>query len=198
MKKPNNYEQTQEQGEYTPIELGGHILVIKNVEETTSKNGRPMIVVSFCTAKNDRQPEYFTSQFKNDIRPDKKWPIQGTAYILTEDTDGNCSRGFKTFTTSVKKSTPGFEISWGDGFAQSLKNKPIGGVFGLIEDDYSGEVKKYRRLRWFRSVEGVLDADVPNEKLLPENKKSAQPPVSAGDDGFMDIPDGIDDELPFD
>ena len=31
MKKPNNYENTQAQGEFTPVELGGHTLVIKQV-----------------------------------------------------------------------------------------------------------------------------------------------------------------------
>lgn len=31
MRKPNNYESTQAQGEFTPVELGGHTLVIKQV-----------------------------------------------------------------------------------------------------------------------------------------------------------------------
>lgn len=37
MRKPNNYENTQVQGEFTPVELGGHKLVIKQVEERMSK-----------------------------------------------------------------------------------------------------------------------------------------------------------------
>lgn len=31
MRKPNNYENTQAQGEFTPVELGGHTLVIKQL-----------------------------------------------------------------------------------------------------------------------------------------------------------------------
>lgn len=38
MKKPNNYENTQAQGEFTPVELGGHTLVIKQV--VSSFDGR--------------------------------------------------------------------------------------------------------------------------------------------------------------
>lgn len=34
MQKPNNYENTQAQGEFTPVELGGHKLIIKQVNET--------------------------------------------------------------------------------------------------------------------------------------------------------------------
>ena len=29
MRKPNNYENTQAQGEFIPVELGGHYLIIK-------------------------------------------------------------------------------------------------------------------------------------------------------------------------
>lgn len=84
MQKPNDYDNTQAQGEYIPVELGGHKLVIKQVTETTSKTGKPMIVVCFDFAPDDVQPGYFMEQFKNDIRPDKKWPNQATQYILTE------------------------------------------------------------------------------------------------------------------
>ena len=102
MKKPNNYENTQAQGEFTPVELGGHKMVIKSVEERMSKTNKPMIVVFFDFAPGDKQAGYFMESFKNDIRPEKKWPNQGTQYILTEDENGDCSRSFKTFLTCVE------------------------------------------------------------------------------------------------
>ncbi|MEE3409342.1 MAG: hypothetical protein VZQ95_08125, partial [Erysipelotrichaceae bacterium] len=80
---PNNYANTQIGGDYTPPELGGHHLIIKKVEETKSKNGKDMIKVFFDFAKNDVQPDFMTNEYKNDIRPDKKWPHAGTQYILT-------------------------------------------------------------------------------------------------------------------
>ena len=55
MRKPNNYESTQAQGEFTPVELGGHTLVIKQVEERMSKTNKPMIVVFFDFAPGDRR-----------------------------------------------------------------------------------------------------------------------------------------------
>ena len=42
MRKPNNFENVQAQGEFTPIELGGHKLIIKQVEERMSKTNKPM------------------------------------------------------------------------------------------------------------------------------------------------------------
>ena len=74
MKKPNNYENTQASGEFTPIELGGHIMEIKEVLEMQSSTGKDMIKVSFDFAKGDSQAGYFAKQFADDIRPEKKWP----------------------------------------------------------------------------------------------------------------------------
>lgn len=203
MQKPTNYDETQAGGEFTPVELGGHKLIIKQVNETKSKTGKDMIVVLFDFAEDDKQPGYFMEQFQNDIRPDKKWPNQATQYILTEDADGKCTRNFKTFTTCVEHSNAGFSVQWGDKFCQCFKGKKIGGVFGEQMDYYNGEEKKKRVLRWFVSLDKVADAAVPDmseTKAYKEYKQGGGMPNygTPGDDGFMNIPDNIDDsELPF-
>lgn len=201
MQKPNNYDETQAGGEFTPVELGGHKLVIKQVNETKSKTGKDMIVVLFDFAEDDKQPGYFMEQFQNDIRPDKKWPNQATQYILTEDAEGKCNRSFKTFTTCVEHSNAGFSVQWGDKFCQCFKGKKIGGVFGEQMDYYNGEEKKKRVLRWFVSLDKVADAAVPDmseTKAYKEYKQGGGMPSGGSfDDGFMNIPDGIDEELPF-
>ena len=193
MKKPNSYNETQASGNFTPIELGGHYLEIKQVEEMQSRTGRDMIKVSFDFARNDSQPAYFANAFKDDVRPDKKWPNAGTTYILTEDNDGNCSRQFKTFCTCVENSNNGFEVVWGDGFAQCFKNKAVGAVFGEVEEEYNGSVHINHKLRWFISKDKVDGATVPEAKYL----NNRQPQTATANDGFMNIPDGLDEELPF-
>lgn len=200
MQKPNNYENTQAQGEFTPVELGGHRLVIKQVSETKSKTGKPMIVVLFDFAPDDVQPGYFMKQFKDDIRPDKKWPNQATQYILTEDENGDCSRSFKTFITCVEHSNSGFTTQWGDNFEKQFKNKSIGGVFGPQMDYYNDKEREKRVLRWFVSIDKVADAKIPDmsETQAYKNHKNGYPAGSTvAGDGFMNIPDGIDEELPF-
>lgn len=197
MNKPNNYEETQAGGDFTSVELGGHKLVIKQVSETKSKTEKDMIVVLFDFADDDKQPGYFAEQFKNDIRPEKKWPSQATQYILTEDADGKCSRNFKTFTTCVEHSNAGFTTQFGDKFGDQFKGKKIGGVFGEQMDFYNGEEKKKRVLRWFIPSVKVADAAIPemSETKAFKEKKNNGSATSA--DGFMNIPDGIDTELPF-
>lgn len=202
MQKPNNYESTQAQGDFTPVELGGHYLVIKQVSETKSRTGKNMIVVLFDFDTNDAQAGYFMEQFRNDIRPEKKYPNQATQYILTEDDKGNCSRSFKTFTTCVEHSNTGFVTQWGDNFGAQFEGKKIGGVFGEQMDFYNGETKKKRVLRWFCSLDRVNDAAVPEmtptsayKEYLNNGSVNNYPPASP--DGFVNIPDGIDEELPF-
>lgn len=203
MLKPNNYENTPVAGEFTPIELGGHVLVIKEVLELTSRTGKPMIKISFDTAGYDKQPHYFADLYKNDTRDEKKWPANGSLYMLTEDEDRNCSKNFKTFIASVEKSNPGFVVQWGPSFGPCFKDKLVGGVFGIVNDYYNGKTIKKRLLRWFRSIENVNEAEIPNEtetKAYKDNVGSyggEMQGTPVGNDGFMTIPEGIEEELPF-
>ena len=191
MQKPNNYDNTQASGDFTPISVGGHHLIIKKVEESKTKTGKDMIIVAFDTAPGDSQPNYFSEQFASDIRPDKKWPRAGRQYIVTEDNDGNCSRSFKTFITCVENSNNGFETQWGDTFASQFKGKRIGGVFGMVENEYQGKVTNRPELRWFCSDDKAETANVPQPKLLPNTNKAIDAPSS---DNFFNI---SDEDIPF-
>ena len=173
MQKPNGYDEVQV-GDFTPVELGGHHLIIKGVREQDSKSGKPMIVVAFDFAKNDKQPGYFSDQFEKDIRPEKKWPANGTMYILTMDSqDGSkTSKSFKSFITAFERSNNVTAI-WGDKFCDQFKNKKIGGVFGVVEEEYNGEIKKRHKLRWF-CEDGKADSqNIPKEKLLTPAQSSS-------------------------
>lgn len=196
MNKPNNYENTQI-GDFTPVELGGHYAIIKQVSERTNKNGGPMVVVCFDFDKTDAQPEMFATRFREDIRPDKKWPNQAIMYINTEDKDGKCSRSFKKFVTAFADSNGLKEndIKWGSDFCAQFKNKKIGVVFGNVEEEYNGEVKMRRKARWWCDYKKAKDQTVPADVLL-ENKPA--PATKTNNDGFMNIPTGDGDELPFD
>lgn len=192
MNKPNNYEETKVGGDFTPIELGGHHLVIKQVNETKSKAGADMLVVLFDFAKNDKQPGYMSESFKNDIRPEKKWPHNGTTYILCEDKDGNCSKKFKSFITAFENSN-NVEAIWGEKFATQFKNKKIGGVFGEVENEYNGKVSMRRELRWFCDDSRAEGANIPDAKLLG----NMTPAAKAITDDFMKVEDTDEEEIPW-
>ena len=188
MNKPAGYDEAQVLGEFTPINLGGHKLVIMKVEEITASNGNQYIKVSFDTAKDDVQPNYYSNAYKNNTMDNKKW--SGVTTVFPTDRDGKTSKSFKTFCTAVEHSNSGFKMVWGDQFCNALKGKAVGGVFG--EEEYvgnDGTIKTARKLFWFRGIDKVMNAEIPAKRTVE--------PQPASNDGFMNIPDSIDNELPF-
>lgn len=192
MQKPTGFDETQVGGDFTPINLGGHHANIVSVKEQKSSTGKDMVVVAIDFAKNDSQPEYFKAQFNNDTRADKKWPYQAVQYIVSEDANGKCSRSFKSFITSFEKSN-NCSIMWTEKFCEQFKNKKIGVVYGEVEEEYNGEVKTRRRIRWFCEDGKVAEQSVPERKTL-QSAPSAPVPSATG---FVEIPEGADEEIPF-
>lgn len=195
MNKPNSFDDVNAGGEYTPIITGGHHAVIVSVKEQKSSTGKDMVVVALDFAKNDAQAGYFKKQFDNDTRSDKKWPYQGVQYIVTEDTEGKCSRSFKGFITAFERSN-NTTTNWGDKFCNQFKNKKIGVVYGEVEEEYNGEIKTRRRIRWFCEDAKADSQNVPEKKYLASTiNKSAANDVDKN--GFMNVPEGEDEEIPF-
>lgn len=198
MQMPNSYNETKAGGDYTPITLGGHHLVIKKVFEIDpdgnqirNKNGEPMIIVCFDMANDDVQPKYATNEFTSNRERYNKfpfWPHSCTSYITTEN-DGKCTRQFKTFTTCFAHSNGLDEnaIRWGSDFCNQFTGKKIGGVFGEVESEYNGNRNMKHELRWFCTDSKVDFVTVPEAKRLN----------GSSDNGFMSIPDGPDAFVPF-
>lgn len=194
MQRPNGYDEVKVGGGYIPPQVGGHKMTIKQVVETQSKAGKSMIVVLFDFAPDDVQPGFFADEFAKDIRPEKKWPHAGTAYILSEDIDGRCSKKLKSFITCFESSN-NCEALWGDKFAAQFKGKKIGGVFGEVENEYNGKISMRHELRWFCSLDRVDGATVPDPKYL-NGSTPATNVNNSNNDGFMNVPAG-QEEIPW-
>ena len=195
MNKPNGFDETQGFSSYEVLEEGGHILRILNVEERKSQAGNDMIVVSFDTDKTDNQPGYFKAKYDGDTRSDKKWPAGGRTYQVCTDSNGICSKGFKTFIECVEASNNGFKVQWGDNFATCLKNKLVGGCFGKEEylNSY-GESKFTVKLSGFRTVQDVKEGKVqaPKPKMLENTGNNYN-----SNTGYDDITPVEDSDVPF-
>ena len=195
MQQPKDFNNVQAYTGFTPLEAGGHICKIMQVEEVKSKAGRDMIVISIDTDKTDKQSEYFTQQYKSNTKPDKKWSNNAIVRQLVLDAEGNTNRGFKTFIETVEKSNNGFKVQWGNNFAACFKGKLIGGVFGREEylDNYGGS-KFTTKHQSFRTVEDIKNGvEVPADKLLnPSNNNYSNAP-----DIYGDITPVDDGDMPF-
>ena len=205
MVKPNGYDEAQTMGrQKEEIALGGHHLIIKQVNETVSSTNNPMIVVLFDFDQTDKQAGLLMKEFKDDDRADKKWPHRGTQYIMVNDYQdpSKTSRSYKTFCTCFEQSN-GVKINWVEdsaAWAAQFKNKKIGGAFGVVHSVYQGKEIERTELRWFISDDKVSTCQVPMDKLLNENQKkqlATSDTQETDNNGFINIPDNVDTELPF-
>ena len=201
MNKPSGYDEVQVGGNFTPVDLGGHYCQIKQVAERKSSTGKDMIVVLYDFTSPDKQEGFFSKQFNNDDRPEKKWPFAGTKYIMVNDYNDptKTSRAFKTFCTCVEKSN-NYQIAWGgNAWAQQFKNKFVGVVFGEEESEYDGKIRMRRVPKWFCTTDKVKDQPIPDPKYLNGvgPAQSQQNTSTESADPFLNIPEGMDEEIPF-
>ena len=198
--KPKNYDEVEVNQEFTPINLGGHKGIIVGISEytsTVSNNTSLKVVVD--TDKDDSQPNYFTEQYKNDTREDKKYSNSAIKYVSLKD-DENCVRMLKAFITAVENSNKGFTYDWNKEVDQ-LKGKKVGIVFGLEEyQNDKGETKTIAKLNQFRSLDKVLDVKIPKVKKLDGSFVEYEDYKNATNKIANEVFDGnvtTDDTMPF-
>lgn len=193
IKKFKDYEQTKSYGGFDRLPKGGYVLVIKGAEVLSNRIGEYIKIAADIYEGEFIQ--FFTREYKNQQTEDKKWHCNYLLNIPKDDgseQDGWTKRKFKTFTEALEESNEGYHFDWDE---QKFKGKLIGGLFNEREyEGRDGAVRKATNWANVCTVDKIREGSytLPDDKLL---KGSANPaPASVA---FMDIPDGIDDELPF-
>ncbi|MDY5667997.1 MAG: hypothetical protein SPK43_01895 [Candidatus Onthovivens sp.] len=163
--KPKAYDEINIIEEYEKISLGGHKGIIMKAEEYTSpQSGKTSLKVSVDTAKDDKQPEYFKEQYKNDVRIDRKWSNSAIKFISLGEEE-NQVKMLKAFITAYENSN-NCKFDWNKDWEQ-LKGKKIGLVFGMEEyESQDGTLKTNNKLREFRSIDKVDNVKIPKVKKL--------------------------------
>ena len=203
IKKPSNWDAVEVmEFDYSPIELGGHKGIIMKAEEYTSpQSGKTSLKVSVDTAKDDKQPEYFKEQYKNDVRIDRKWSNSAIKYVPIGEEE-NQVKMLKSFITAYENSN-NCQFDWNKNWEQ-LTGKKIGIVFGMEEyENQAGELKTVNKLREFRSIDKIDNIKIPKVKKLDNSyvdyeeyinsKNSSNEPFS----DFGNIVEISSDSLPF-
>ncbi len=201
IKKPSNYDNIEvNEFDYVPISLGGHKGIIMEAEEYISPlSNKTSLKVSVDTAKDDKQPEYFKEQYKNDTRIDKRWSNSAIKYISLGEEE-NQVKMLKAFITAYENSN-NCQFDWNKDWEQ-LKGKKIGLVFGAEEyENQAGELKTINKLREFRSIDKIDNIKIPKVKMLDgsfmEYEDYKNRSVNTAKDIFDDVVEINSDSLPF-
>ena len=203
IKKPSNWDTVEVmEFDYTPREVGGHKGIIMKAEEYTSpQSGKTSLKVSVDTAKDDKQPEYFKEQYKNDNRIDKRWSNSAIKYISLGEEE-NQVKMLKSFITAYENSN-GCQFDWSKDWEQ-LKGKKIGLVFGMEEyENQDGTLKTNNKLREFRSIDKVDNVKIPKIKMLDGSYVDYEEYINSknsSNETFSDFENVVEissDSLPF-
>lgn len=203
IKKPSNYDNVEVmEFDHTPIELGGHKGIIMKAEEYTSpQSGKTSLKVSVDTAKDDKQPEYFKEQYKNDVRIDRKWSNSAIKYVPIGEEE-NQVKMLKAFITAYENSN-NCQFDWNKDLEQ-LTGKKIGIVFGMEEyENQAGELKTVNKLREFRSIDKVDNVKIPKVKKLDNSYVDYEEYINSknsSNDPFSDFGNIVEvsaEDLPF-
>ena len=151
-------------GDYEPLKLGGHELVIKGAKLYKSEQtGNTSLKVIVDIAGKDEQAGYFQKQFDENTSADKKWPNSASKYFSLKDETIAYTKGF---ITSLEKSNVGFKFDMKKGWEQLVGLK-CAGVFGLEEyEDREFKIRSRVKLTQIRSLDKLPEIKIPRVKLF--------------------------------
>lgn len=196
IRKPQGYDESWTYtGESRSLPAGCYVCEILGVKEE-NHNGHERFVMQFDIAEGEYKG-FYQQQYKaaKERNVEAKYKGEHRQYM-----DGNSVPYFKGLITSIEKSNPGYSFPWNlEGNEKTLKGKKFGAVMGREQIETDNKEKVFwTHIFQIRSIDGLKDAKVPDDRLLndqPAQRPASDPALAA--DGFMKIPDGVDEELPF-
>jgi len=193
------YDKTKRKKAYEALPKDAYVIKIMNAKETANKNGSGRhLAIAFDIAEGDYK-DFYMEQFNSNTAEDKKWP-NDAIYRLTIPDDGAQTfviDNWNTFFADLEDSNNGYVFN---GDTSKLKGKLIGGKFHIEQTEYRGQVYNHTRLRWTCVADDVRSGkavkNMPNDKLLSD--KPSRSAAQTSDTGFMNVPAGSPEEIPFD
>lgn len=198
MRQLNGYAQAKAYTDQERLPVGGYVIKILNVDYQSNEWG-DVIVLSFDIIEGDHK-DFFSQNYKSQDQEDKKW--KGTYRLRVPKDDGSeqdewTMRRFKTVISAFEESNPGYHWNWNE---KTLKEKTIGAIFNNKEYEFNGRHGFFTNCHSLVPVEKIRSEKfkIPADTLLKQRDNNGYPAgATPGENGFMNIPDGIDDELPF-
>lgn len=197
------YDKSKRTKTYESLPKGAYVVKIMNAVEEANRNGKGShLTISFDIAEGDYK-DIYANQYLSNTAEDKKWPRDAVYYLTVPDKDSKdfVWQNWNNFFADLEDSNNGFVFG---GDVKTLKGKLIGGKFHIEQNEWNGNVYDHTRLRWTCVAEDVRTGSagkLPPDKLVTSSSGasygSSGPLANAPENEWMNIPDNIEDELPF-
>lgn len=202
IKKPQGYDEAPAYtGEYVQLPRGKYVCKIVQVSTQATRNGNEQFIILYDIAEGEHKDFY-----KKMFDADKAQNPSGAVWrgVFKQNMESKGLSWFKGVITAIERSN-NFTFQWDkEGNEKSLKDKRFGGLFRRRQyEKEDGSRPIITELFRIRSVAGLAEAEIPEDELLEEKKPGQMTQTQTGKpsavgDGFMDIPEGADDEgVPF-
>ena len=202
IKKPAGYDEAAAYtGEFQQLPKGKYTCVIKQVATQTSKNGYEQFVILYDIADGEHK-DFYKKLF--DVDKAQNPSNAKRRGVFKQNMEGKGLSWFKGIITSIERSN-NFTFQWdkADNEKQMI-GKKFGGIFRRRQYYATNGNRPFvTELFQIRSIAGLAEAEIPEDELLPDEPVERPTPEqaatpSAVGDGFMNIPDGAEDEgIPF-
>lgn len=196
----NGYDEAKKEAQKTPgmkLPKGAYICNILGVKQATfESNGvqKSYLIVQFDIAEGE-YVGFFKNQYEANTNEDKKYKGNTKVYIPVDDgsqQDGWTKNTFAKWTNSLEESNEGYKWDWDE---TKWKGKKIGLVFGETGTNIDGKDIVYIECRYPVSVEAVKTGKAGEAKFKAKNGYGQA--TNSGNTDFVNVPDNIEEELPF-
>lgn len=205
MKQYKDYEQAKKSARQTggsQLPLGTYVCVVKQVRVIEEDTDTERIEILYDVAEGENK-DFYKKAYDNSSDKDKKW--KGRTLIWSPKDDGSekdqwTKNTHAKWMNAFEDSNKGYRWTWD---ASSLKGKKFGITLRQAGKVIEGKHIKYNEISYPCDIE---DAKKNSDRVgkfkaysgFDENAwKNSQNQNSGSSDGFMDIPDGAGEEIPF-
>ena len=202
MKPFSGFEDAQKNARYVGsarLPKGGYVCTILGVKYEKGENGNSdYLRVQFDVAEGDLKG-FFQSQYEANKNEDKKYKGQTMVYLPKDDgseKDGWTKNSFARWTNALEDSNDGYKWDWDE---KKWKNKLIGLVFGETGTVIDGKEVVYTDCRYPVSVKEIREGTFKEAPFKSKNDYGGAkaPATGSSETDFMNIPNDIQEELPF-
>jgi len=200
MKKFGGFEDAQKNARYTSsakLPEGAYVASIMNVKYVPGENGNSdRIDIQFDIADGEYKG-FFKKQYEENTQEDKKWKGKTSVYVPSDDgseRDGWTKNTFAKWTNALEDSNSKYKWDWDESKWKGLK---VGLMFALTGNVIEGKEVTYTEVRYPLSVEDAKKPDIKIPAIKKRNGYTGNSSSAPADNSFVNVPDGVEEEIPF-
>lgn len=201
MKAFNGYDEAKEAAKFSGSErlpIGAYVCEVKNVKYVAGENGNSDRIDILFDITDGEYKNFFKNQYDSDQREDKKWKGRKSIYVPKDDgseKDGWTKNTFAKWVNGFEDSNSGYKWDWKEDKWKGLK---VGIVFGETGTVIDGKEILYTEPRFACDIKKVKDGTAPKAKFVAKKGYTGTKADSTSGSDFMNVPEGIEEEIPFD